>query len=85
MRTAILSITLSLAALGLAGFATVRTFSDDSPGAPPVASNPVPGWSEAECAAANDGIGLMELRCIGQGEGCEPYTTLRMAINENCP
>ena len=85
MRTAVLSITLSLAALGLAVFATVRTFSDDSPGAPPVASSPVPTWSEADCEAARAAAADAELfGCVAEGD-CRGFVELTIAINENCP
>ncbi len=85
MRIAIISLCLSLAALGLAVFATVRTFSDDSPGAPAVASSPVPTWSEADCEAARAAAEEAELYgCLAEGD-CRGFAELTITINENYP
>jgi len=90
MRLAIIALLISLAALGLAGFATARTFNDSHPAAPVAESQ----WSEEECAANRAAAGLpgsgyddlrstLLWRCINGG--CDAYNDMLQAIAENCP
>jgi hypothetical protein len=92
MRVAIIALLISLAALGLAGFATVRTFNESHP-APPVAESQ---WSEAECTDAKDAVfggtlpsgtpyaGILERGCM-HGGNCTAFNDMLQAIAENCP
>jgi hypothetical protein len=79
MRIAIIALVISLAALGLAGFATARTFSESHP-APAVESQ----WSEAECADARDGLDTLRIGCM-TGKDCTAYSDMIMVIAYECP
>jgi len=82
MKIAIIALLISLAALGLAGFATARTFNESHPAPSAVESQ----WSEAECADAINAIkGAPEVLCRGGGQDCDAYLTMLRAIAENCP
>jgi hypothetical protein len=91
MKIAIIALILSIAALGLAGFATFVSLRDDE--STPVAES---GWSEEECkeakmdVGANNGQpGVLLAPCILPGSGhprdCAPYNSMLQAINDNCP
>ena len=82
MRVAIIALLISLAALGLGAFATVRTFNESHP-APQAESQ----WSEEECAANREtlelGPGSLKLACFS-GD-CDAYSDMLQAIADNCP
>jgi len=79
MKIAIIALLISLAALGLAGFATVRTFNESHP-APPVAESQ---WSEEECADVRVRLDSMSPSC--HAGNCIAYTDLLQAHYANCP
>lgn len=86
MRVAIIALILSIAALGLASFATFAALDSDDPAAPIAAES---GWSEAECewaeAEVNPG-GLLWKDCrVGPDQNCAPYNEMLQAIANNCP
>jgi hypothetical protein len=87
MKIGIIALCLSLVALGFGVFATVDTLGDENDANPPATSSPVSQWSEAECEATKEHIGLMAVRCAQGSEDreCDAYATLQLAINENCP
>ena len=83
MKIAIIALVVSLAALGLAGFATFTALNEESAPLPPVVEA---GWSEAECADASNTMGQgPERNCRLLGEGCDAYFTMLRAIADNCP
>ena len=93
MKIAIIALLISLAALGLAGFATVRTFNESHPAPPAVESS----WSEPECDAARsktsgpfeypeNGFTLAGACFIRMTpDSCTAYADMLQAIAANCP
>lgn len=80
MRVAIIALILSIAALGLGGFATFTSLNDDE--AALVAES---GWSETACEDARDALQfpLLELECLRR-QNCAPYADMLKAIADNC-
>jgi hypothetical protein len=88
MKIAIIALLISLAALGLGGFATVRTFNESHPTPPAVERQ----WSEEECATAKAQIEegtLFNLAgaCLRRQtpDSCTAYNDMIQAINNHCP
>jgi len=86
LKLAIIALVLALSALGVSGFATVRTFNDgESVVLMPVTTQI---WSEAECEAARAQLdppaGLLGRACR-MGQNCGPYVDMIQAIADNCP
>ena len=77
MKAVILALCLSVAALGLSGFTTVRTFLDEHAEIPPASS-----WSSGECQQARETLDrlLHPLRAEQAGSA----GPLQIAINDNC-
>jgi len=94
MRVAIIALVVSLAALGLAGFATFTALNDESAPPPPTVEA---SWSEAECdAARNKTSGTFEdpenIRTLAGAcfrrqtpDSCAAYADMLQAIADNCP
>ena len=78
MKTGIIALCLSLAALGLAGFAVAENMGSDN-GETEVAASPT--WSAEECASARRTRTL----CVMTEQGCGDVGILQIAINDNCP
>lgn len=80
MRLMIFPLVLSLCALGLAAFSTVRSF-DDNGQLPVSAVAPTPGWTEAECESAR----MVLPRLAGWSGDPKALSDMIQAINDNCP
>lgn len=90
MKIAIIVLVLSLAALGLGSFATVRTFNESHP-----ATQTESQWSEAECEGARSDVregvlgvegGILWRTCRRLDiHDCAPYNDMLQAIADNCP
>jgi len=84
MRIAIIALVLSLAALGLGSFATVRTFNESHPAPPAVEAS----WSEAGCDNARIDVeqdGILWRACRLYPHDCTAYADMLQAIAANCP
>lgn len=85
MKIAVVVLLLSLAALGLAGFATARSLNESHPAPLPPAVESQ--WSEAECEYARaqlDGrSGLLGRACL-MDHSCDAYNDMVQAIADNC-
>lgn len=83
MRVAIIALALSIAALGLAGFATFAAFDEDAS----VASDPLgtgSNWPQEDCDLLREKLWAAETICLPGGE-CQSLVALLQAINDNCP
>lgn len=82
MRVAIIALILAITALGVGSFATFTALdNDETEESVPVAAES--GWSEAECADAQERLGMLAWVCR-RGD-CDGYTDILQAINDNCP
>lgn len=83
MRVAIIAILISLAALGLAGFAAFSTLENED-AVEPIATQTFRTWPKTECDNLRDMLPRLRFGCATKGR-CEELLDMLQALNDNCP